>query len=943
MLRKLQSLLLLLTCAVSVARAQGEKKTALVKGHVVNQATQAPASEAPVSIPYLKMLTTTDGDGNFVMSQVPYGTHDLVVGGNSSKPDTVRISVTGDVVELGTLSLVPNDAATSQQSINIPTIALEESDVSGDEDGGKTQNVSGLLTASRDPFLNAAAFIFGPYRFQPRGYDRNSQNVLINGAPMNDVETGDAYWSQWGGLNDVFRSRSNTYGLQPSEYAFGGPNGTVAFDATAANQRKQTRITFSAANRNYRNRLMVTQSSGLMSSGWAYSVSLSKRWANEGYIDGTFYDGYSYYAAVSKRIKENHTVSLTAFGAPTRRGKSAPATQEAYDLGGSNFYNPNWGYLNGEKRNAKVANSHQPVFLLNYEYALSSKTRWNTTFGYQFGKNANSTLDWYNAADPRPDYYKNLPSYYIYGTNPPDPAMAEAVRNNLISNPNLFQVDWDNLYQQNLANKEEIPNADGSGSGVFGRRSLYVIGNDVDEVKKFVFNTNLERVISEHTTLYAGVSAIRQRTESYRELEDLMGGDYYLNLNQFSERDNEGSIAAAQYDLDHPNRIIKEGDKYNYDYINHFTKAWLWAQGTFTFNKVDLFLAGNFGVNSFDREGLYRNGVFPEKSFGKSKMQNFTIYGLKGGVTYKLSGRHYLFLNGGIMQDAPTVENTFVSPRTRNTTVDNPTEQKTYTAEGGYLMKAPKLNIRVVGYLTDIKDAVEKKRYYREGTANTFVNYMMEGVDMRFIGTELAADVKISPEFSVSAVAAIGQAFYTNNPRAAAYGDNFLDTNGLGGLLLKEQPYMKNYYVASGPQSAYTAGINYRSKHYWYASVNFNFFDRNYVDVAPNRRTAESVDGKVEGSPEWHKLVDQEKLPSVFTIDLFGGKSFLLSKFSRKIPRNTFLYINAGISNLLDKKDIITGGFEQLRASEVGRLDLFPTKYFYGYGRNFFVNVSLKF
>lgn len=921
-----------------------QAQTALVKGHLVNNATQAPAPEVPVSIPYLKMLTVTDGDGNFVLSQVAYGTHRLVIGGGSTKQDTISINVATDVVDLGTLNLTPNDAATSQQSINIPTIALEESDVSGDDEGGKTQNVSGLLTASRDPFLNTAAFVFGPYRFQPRGYDRNSQQVLINGAPMNDVETNDAYWSQWGGLNDVFRSRSNTYGLQPSEYAFGGINGTVAFDATAANQRKQTRLTYSMANRNYRNRLMVTQSSGLMANGWAYSVSLSKRWANEGYIDGTFYDGYSYYAGISKRIKDNHTVSLTAFGAPTRRGKSAPATQEAYDLGGSNFYNPNWGYQNGEKRNAKVANSHQPVFLLNYEYALSSKMRWNTTLGYQFGKNANSTLDWYNAGDPRPDYYKNLPSYFLYGENPPDPERAAAVLENLRQHPERFQIEWDDLYQQNQMNREEIRNPDGSGSGQFGRRSLYVIGNDVDQINKFVFNTNLERVMNEHITLYTGVSFIRQRTESYRELEDLMGGDFYVNLNQFSERDNSGNTAAAQYDLDNPYRIIREGDKYNYDYINHFNKAWWWGQATFTYNKVDFFLAANFGINSFDREGLYRNGVFPESSFGKSKMQNFTIYGAKGGVTYKLNGRHYLFLNGGIAQDAPTVENTFVSPRSRNTIIDNSTEQKSYTAEGGYLMKAPRVNIRAVGYVTDVKDAVDKKRYYNEGLgANTFVNYMMEGVDMRFIGTELAAEVKINPEFSVMGVAAIGQAFYTSNPRGTSYTENTIDTNGLGGKSVTETTYIKNHYVAVGPQSAYTAGLNYRSKHYWYANVNFNFFDRNYVDIAPNRRTDMTVDGKPVGSADWRALMEQEKLPSVFTVDLFGGKSFMLSKISKKIPRSTFLYINAGISNLLDNKEVVTGGFEQLRGVEASRVTLFPTKYFYGYGRNFFVNLSLKF
>jgi hypothetical protein len=108
---------------------------------------------------------------------------------------------------------------------------------------------------------------------------------------------------------------------------------------------------------------MFTQSSGLMANGFAYSISFSKRWAQEGYVAGTFYDAYSYYLGISKKLKKS-TFNLISFGAPTRRGKVAPAVQEAYDLAGTNFYNPNWGYQNGEKRNAKVANSFQPRSLL---------------------------------------------------------------------------------------------------------------------------------------------------------------------------------------------------------------------------------------------------------------------------------------------------------------------------------------------------------------------------------------------------------------------------------------------------------------------------------------------------------------------------------------------------------------------------------------------------
>src|SRR5690606_34120003 len=133
------------------------------------------------------------------------------------------------------------------------------------------------------------------------------------------------------------------------------------------------------------------------------------------------------------------------------------------------------------------------------------------------------------------------------------------------------------------------------------------------------------------------------------------------------------------------------GDKYYYNYINQFFKARLWGQANFTYNKADFFIAGNVGTNSFSREGLFRNGLFPngKESFGLSKKNNFTLYGIKGGITYKLDGRNFLFVNAGLMQDAPTVDNTFISPRTRNFTVTHPTEQKTSSVEGGFMHRSP--------------------------------------------------------------------------------------------------------------------------------------------------------------------------------------------------------------------------------------------------------------
>jgi len=943
-LRSFCFLLAFLTAAA--AHAQEPAQTGIVRGRLLltSAGTGAIATEVQVTIPELKRLMATDGDGGFLFSQVPYGEYTLVFGGTSIKTDSIRFQVGAPLVELTDISVQPVEGGTSLQSLQIPTLGLEESDVSnGDDEGVRTQNVSGLLTASRDPFLSTAAFVFGPYRFLPRGYDRATQQVLINGAPMNDVETGDAFWSQWGGLNDVFRSRSLAYGLQPNEYAFGGPLGTTYFDATAASQRAQTRVTYSASNRQYRNRLMLTHSSGMKANGWAYSISLSKRWAEEGYVPGTFYDGYSYYLGVSRKIR-NNTINLTVFGAPTRRGKLAPAIQEAYDLAGTNYYNPNWGYQNGEVRNAKVQQTHTPTAILNWERALSSRSRWNTTIAYQQGRTSNSTLDWFNADDPRPDYYRNFPSYF---NSIGDGFTAGVQAAKLGGNPDRYlQIQWDTLVEANLMNRQAMPGSDGRPTGATGLRSIYAVGADVDQIRKVVFNTNYENALSEHFTLYGGLTIIGQGTESYREMLDLLGGEYWVDLNQFSQRNFATEAALFQNDANNPFRIVREGDRYSYNYRNNFFKGWAWTQAVATYNKVDFFLAAQIGYNRFNREGLFRNGLFADgaESFGKSPTQSFLIGGVKGGATYKVSGRHYLFANAALMADAPTVDNTYVSPRTRNQVIEQPETQKTRSFEGGYLFRAPRVNVRAVGYATETRDGTEIKRFFNEsgeqgGGGQTFTNYVLSDIRARYIGTELAVDYKVNPSLSVTAVAAIGQAFYADRPKVAVYRDN--DTLN---FISRRETYINNYYLAVGPQSAYSLGVNYRSKKYWYLSLTGNLFDRSYVDVAADRRTAEATQDLVRDSPEWDAVVGQERLPSAFTLDLFGGKSFLLSKLSKAIPRNTFLYLNVGVSNLLDNQSFRTSGFEQLRFDfDTNNPAAFPPKYFYAFGRNFFINASLKF
>lgn len=423
----------------------------------------------------------------------------------------------------------------------------------------------------------------------------------------------------------------------------------------------------------------------------------------------------------------------------------------------------------------------------------------------------------------------------------------------------------------------------------------------------------------------------------------MLGGDFFVNVNAFTERNFSGQNSLSQNDQNNPNAIIRKGDKYLYNYLMRFTKAWWWGQATFRYNKIDFFLSGSYGFNSFQREGLYRNGLFAagNESFGKGDKQSFATYGLKGGLTYKLNGRNYLFVNAGLFADAPTVDNTHFSVRYRNAYVQNPTTQKMYSLEGGYLLRAPKLNGRLVGYATDRKDGVEVQRFFYEGagSSNSMVAYVMQNVNARFIGLEMALEYKLSSSLTATGVASLGQAFYTSNSNVTIHNENFVDS-----LPIRETSYLNNYYLGVGPQSIYSLGFNYRSRRFWYANINFNYLDRNYVDPAAARRTAQAVELLEPGSAQWHDVLDQQRFPSAFTVDLFAGKSFLLSRTMKFLPRSTFLYLNIGVSNLLDNKNIPTNGFENARFDYEGRsADRFAPKLYYAFGRNYFINLAIRF
>ena len=312
---------------------------------------------------------------------------------------------------------------------------------------------------------------------------------------------------------------------------------------------------------------------------------------------------------------------------------------------------------------------------------------------------------------------------------------------------------------------------------------------------KYTFNSTVNSTLSEHASLSAGITFQSQRNNYYKKVEDLLGGDFYVDVNQFGERDFPNNPNAGQNDLNRPNRILGEGDKFGYNYDLNIKRGSAWLQGVFKFRKIDFFVATEHSYTSFYRFGNVKSGLFPANSYGKSATYNFYNSSIKGGITYKINGRNYLFANGSYGSRAPFFENAYIAPRTRDFVQDNLKSEEFLTTEAGYVMNAPKLKIRATGYFTQFKNQLDVLTFYHDEFRN-FVNYAVSNIGRIHMGIEFGAEAKIYKGLSINAAAAIGKYYYNTRQEATVTIDNS------AAVASKETVYSKNFYVPTPRRSS---------------------------------------------------------------------------------------------------------------------------------------------
>lgn len=903
-----------------------------ITGIVLDANTDDAIQNVLVSVAGNKVEVVTDASGVFKLTNVTAGEVDIIFTKDGYSILRMPVTVTdGQAIDLGTILL----KRFVQEDVTL--ISLTDDELN--DDSTAADNISGLLQSSRDIFLRTAAFEFGSTFFRVRGLDSENGTVLINGIEMNKQFNGRPQWSNWGGLNDVVRNQELTNGLSASDYTFGGILGTTNINTRASQYREGGRVTYSSSDRSYTNRLMGSYSSGLLESGWAYTVSAGRRWGDEGFNDGTFYDANSLFVSVEKVLNDKHSLNFTGIYAPNRRGQSSANTQEVFDLKGIK-YNDFWGYQDGEKRNSRVRRVVEPILMLNHYWDIAENTTLNTNIAYQFGEQGRSRLDFGgtdldasgfpvgNAANPSPTYYQKLPSYFQRNF-PDNPALAAGAREDFVNNG---QIDWVALYRANQNNL------------VAGGNAINILYEDRTDDKQLTANTILNTAINDNVTVNAGATFTSLKSENFAEVVDLLGGRGYLDVDNFADDlvNNPGSV---QNDINNPNRLVGEGDRFRYNFEIQSNSVGGFAQAQFKYKKVDFFVSGSVKNTTYQRTGLYRNGGFPTNSFGEGEKLSFTGIGAKAGLTYKLTGRHLFDFHGAYITKAPSIRNTYSNSRENHSIVPNITEEKITSFDASYIFRSPIIKARLTGYYTKMEDANEISFFFADGIGGdnqAFVQEILQGVDKRHIGGELGIEAQVTSTIKLKGVASLGQYTYDNNPDLYLSSEDFEQTQYLG------QSSLKDYRVAGGPQRAFSAGFEYRDPDYWWFGATTNFFSNAYIDVSPLQRSSNfytDFDGQVfnDYDPELaRELLRQEQFDDYMLVNLVGGKSWKLGDY--------FVGFFASISNVFDK-EYRTGGFEQGRNANFRELRddsalptrVFGNRYWYGRGRTYFLNLYFRF
>lgn len=901
-------------------------QTARMTGTVVEADTGNPVAGALVTLSDQGITVTTGPAGDFLISNAAPGTvRALVIAYGYADGIIETTLVNNETINVGAVKLISNSNASDYYEEN-QDIYYDENTLENED--GNSQSIAALTGAGDNVYYNTASFNFGPMFFKYRGYDNAYQSVYINGVEMNDLIRGQFNFTSLGGMTSrAFRNKTTTLGMEASAYGFGNIGGSTNYNTQTSTYAPGFNGSLAYTNSNYMLRAMGTYSTGMSKDGWALTVSGIARWSDEGDIPGTYYKSMGAFVSIEKLINAKNSITLTAWGAPLQRATSSGTYQEIFDLTGDNLYNPNWGWQDGKKRSSRIRQQFDPTAIINWICKPNDRTQLNTALAVRSVAYSQSRLQYYKANNPLPNYYRYLPSYFAN-----DPKMAEYYTNLWKTDDSFRQINWDRLYQTNYLNNLENLNPANANNQ---KGSTYILQDEHSNQNNFMFNSYVNHRINDIFTLQGGLSFNYTRANYYMTVRDLLGGEFWLDVDPFSDREITVAPNLLQNDLDHPNRHVGVGDRFGYDYSIYATQAQAWAQNVINLPQWDIYYGFKVDFTTYQREGFMRTGRDPENSKGKGKVYAFDNGSFKAGATYKIDGRNYVSAHGEYGSRAPLGDVLYIAPRYRARAIDNPSNERIVSGDLSYNWLYRRFRGSISAYYTSVDNATERNLFF-DDRYSTNVNFVLQDVRRVYRGVELGLAYKLTPSITATFAGTYSKSQYKNNPTGVRAFDNgmYADTT--------TTVYLKNFYLGSTPQTVANVGIDWAAPHSWFFNVNATWMGDAYVNLSPiyhealpelwkKYPTAEALEAKIA------ELSTQDKLKDAFVLNASIGK---LVNITRQVSMN----FNLSVNNILNNRDIVTYAYQQSRMNTTTYdRSAWPNRYTYAQGTRVFLNVGVRF
>lgn len=691
-MRKLLLLAMFLTSATIFAQGT-------ITGKVIDSEMDGPLPGANVKVAGTSNGTMTDFEGNFSLDvSKAEGSIEISFVGYETK--TVKFSIDGGSKDLGSIILSPDADALDEVVVTSFSLAIDRktpvavSTISAAEIETKigNQEFPEVLKSTPGVYANKAGGGFGDAELRMRGFEGENIAVMINGVPVNDMENGRVYWSNWAGLSDVTRTMQTQRGLGAAKVAVPSIGGTVNIVTKSTDAEKGGNIYAATGNDGY-TKFGATVSTGKTENGFAATVSAS-RTVGDGYVDGTQFVGYNYFVNFAKELGEDHEISFTAFGAPQRHGQRQNRQLiETYRESERGIrFNADWGYLNGQVVNIEDNFYHKPQMSLNHYWDINEKTELSTAVYASFGTGGGGGWAGSNKF--------GLDSKYREGY--------------------LQPVNVNLIVDENIANgaqgSETILRASRNDHNWYG--ALSTLSTD----------------ITEDIELLAGVDLRYYKGKHFQEVTDLLGGQYWFDDSNAND----------------PVNLAQVGDKISYwnDGIVLWEGGFLQAE--YTKSDFDAFISLAASNTSYKRVDYFN--YEDSNPLQETDFVNFFGYQVKGGANYNFTKSSGVFANVGYFEKAPFFDAVFLN--FVNDVNSEAKNQKIFSAELGYTFRTPEWRANVNVYRTNWNDRSLTYSYNNPDGSLGVANIL--GVNALHQGIELDFEYRPFAELSITGFASLG-------------------------------------------------------------------------------------------------------------------------------------------------------------------------------------------